>query len=127
MSCLLLLGHIIFYLLQLQVNRLCIVDVKPFDTATVLPVAVADDTLLAVALGQLFDYDILGETVLLTIFPVAFVDATIRPLILAISMLLVVTVLTLVLPIVTPDILAEAVHVAFLPLSLVRPTIFPVD
>ena len=77
--------------------------------------------------GQLFDYDILGETMLLTIFPEAFVDATIRPLIFAISMLLVVTVLTLVLPIVTPDILAEAVHVSFLPLSLVRPTIFPVD
>lgn len=64
---------------------------------------------------------------LLSIFPETHVAATIRPFIDPVAMLLVVTVLALILLLVRPHILTEAMHIATLPLTDIVATILPLD
>ena len=62
---------------------------------------------------------------LLAVFPEAFVEAAIRPLVDSIAVLLIVDVLTLVLLLITPHILTISMHVGLFPLADVMTAIFP--
>ena len=62
---------------------------------------------------------------LFAVFPVAFVDAAVWPGISSIPVFLIVNILTIVLFLIFPDVLAESMHVAILPLPLVHSSVFP--
>ena len=64
---------------------------------------------------------------LLPIFPETHVAATIRPFIDPVAMLLVIAVLALILLLVRPHVLAEAMHVTILPLTDIVATVLPLD
>ena len=64
---------------------------------------------------------------LLSIPPVALVYASVWPFVDAKTMLLFVAVLAHVLLLVTPDVLAIAVHESMLPLTHIAASIFPLD
>ena len=64
---------------------------------------------------------------LFAILPEAFIEAAVRPLVDPISVLLIVNVLPFVLLLITPDVLAIAMHVGLSPLTDVVTAIFPLD
>ena len=70
---------------------------------------------------------VLCQPVLLTTLPIALVYASVWPFVNTKTVLLFITVLTHVLLLVTPDILAIAVHESVLPLADVAASIFPLD
>ena len=70
---------------------------------------------------------IYSKPVLFSIFPKAFVDATVRPLVHSIAVFFIINVLSFKLFLIAPNVLATAMHFSILPLPDIVPSVFPLD